>query len=134
MDGIATVARSEVLQARHSRLRTIAAFLAALVVFIALLTLLAWIAHVHVLLLIFPGVPPMRINSAIGVLAAGMALWIRARGRTARVTKIATASAALTAQIGAATALEYPRSRCRITCRAAGLAASCRSLPRRSCC
>ena len=71
--------------------------LALLVAGVGAVVLAGWILRVEILTSLWPGAPPMRANSAFGLILAGLALWLAPLPATswARPLRLALAAAVL---------------------------------------
>ena len=107
MEGVDTVVLDAKLRGRHRLLRSVSAGIAWVVMALALVTLIGWFAHLPRLLIVVPGFTPLQVNTAIALIAAAGALWLRVRGNAGRPQTIATALAALAALFGAVTILQH---------------------------
>ncbi len=97
----ATVAeRTQVIETRHRGLREVAAFIGLAIAWVALLALIAWVLDFTELLFLVPDKQSMRPATAIGAIAAGVALFLRARDVGGSAAAIATGLAACTALVG----------------------------------
>jgi diguanylate cyclase (GGDEF)-like protein/PAS domain S-box-containing protein len=67
-----------------------------------------WIGNVSFLRTILPGAQSMKVNTALGVMLLGAALWVDGRSGLSRgASRLALIPAGLTTLVGALTALEY---------------------------
>ncbi len=107
MEGGDTVVLDARLRGRHRVLRSVSAAMAWSVFAIAVATLISWFANLPRLLTVVPGFAPLQINTAIALIAAAAALWLRVRGKAARPQTIATVAAAAAAIFGIVTILQH---------------------------
>jgi diguanylate cyclase (GGDEF)-like protein/PAS domain S-box-containing protein len=67
-----------------------------------------WVGHVSFLRTILRGTPPMKVNTALGLVSLGAAVWLEGYGELRReARRLALIPAGITTTIGALTALEY---------------------------
>jgi two-component system, cell cycle sensor histidine kinase and response regulator CckA len=75
---------------------------------LGLLVIFGWGFHIRVLLSVFPGHVTMKVNTALGLVFAGISLWLLLPGESrTRRGQIARFLALVVVLIGAATLIEY---------------------------
>lgn len=113
-DGDISVAVVETEQAKRAvrGLKTVSQCLGIIVAVIGLVVLVGWLLHIPYLKSLFPGMEPMKVNTAICFIFSGVALWLlhieTPQSRSQKSQQyIAYSLALLIALIGLITLLEY---------------------------
>jgi len=94
--------RTQILAERHRGLRDVAAFVGLATAAVALIAFMARVLDVTQLLFLVPDTQNMRLGTAVGAMAAGAALFLRAREIGGRVPALATGLGLFAAMIGLA--------------------------------
>ena len=92
---------------RIARLRLFSRVAGITVCCLSLAVLVGWFWNIAVLKSVVPGWSPMKVNTALGMLGAGLALWLRVVDPQNKTTRIAaTGLATCIIVLGSLTALE----------------------------